>query len=183
MLRVLCLFIFSSIFNSLNSQSEKIRTISVDPYLSFENYEHFKRLVIGSQESSCSSIQGFNFEWGYFYKLKIKETEFDYPRSDGEQFSCSLLEVISKEEVRDTFQFRLFLDANLYYNNDPSIPDFNGRLMKVLDDSSYLYFNQIELEIPLDLQEVFNAILEGKINKNGLFNFISTRRIRLIRFI
>ena len=183
MLRVLCLCIFLFIFNSLNSQSEKIRTISVDPNLTFENYEHFKRLVISSQETACSSIQGFNFEWGYSYKLKIKEIEFGYPRSDGEQFSCSLIEVVSKVKAADSFQFRMLLDAHLYYYTENKVLDPENSNFSVINDSTFRYFDQINVIVPKELNQDFKLILSGSVRRLGVFCFIDNKHIKLLKFI
>ena len=183
MLRVLCLCSFLFIFNSLKSQSEKIRTISVDPNLTFENYEHFKRLVIASQETACSSIQGFNFEWGYSYKLKIKEIEIGYPRSDGEQFSCSLIEVVSKVKTADSLQFRLLLDAHLYYYNENKVLDQENSNFMVINDSTYRYFDQINIIVPKDLHQDFSLILRGGTRRQGVFCFIDNKHIKLLKFV
>ena len=33
------------------SQNSSLQTITIEPYLSFQNYEHFKRLVLNSNDS------------------------------------------------------------------------------------------------------------------------------------
>lgn len=183
MLKYLCLLTFSFVFNSLIAQSEKIRTIHVNPYPSFENYEHFKRFVINSQETSCSAIEGFNFEWGYFYKLKIKENEYKSPMSDGEKFSCSLVEVVSKVPISDTFQFRMFLDAHLYYYTENKILDQENSNFAVINDSTFRYFDQIDIVVPSQLSSKFKSIVDGREKRLGIFYFIDNKRIKLVKFI
>lgn len=183
MFRYLCLLTFSFVFNSLMAQSEKIRTIHMNPYPSFENYEHFKRLVINSQETSCSVIEGFNFEWGYFYKLKIKENEYKSPMSDGEKFSCSLLKVISKVAVSDTFQFRMLLDAHLYYYTENKVLDPENSNFAVVNDSTFSYFDQIDIIVPKELKQDFSLILSGGIRRLGVFCFVDNKHIKLLKFV
>jgi hypothetical protein len=56
-------------------QKTKERTISIEPYLSFQNYEHFKRLTLKSPDSEIESLEGFKFDWGYNYKIRVNETK------------------------------------------------------------------------------------------------------------
>ena len=179
----LFLLILWSVLNSAVAQSEKIRTIEVDPYLSFENYEHFKRLVINSQGTSCSAIDGFDFEWGYFYKLNIKENEYKILKSDGEKFSCSLVKVISKVAVSDTFQFRMLLDAHLYYYTENKILDPENSNFAVINDSTFRYFDKINVIVPKELNEDFRLILIGGVRRLGVFCFIDNKHIKLLKFI
>ena len=62
---------------SLNANAQVTRTItiSVEPALSLQNYEHFKRFVLDSPDSHAEYVNGFEFEWGYYYKLSVKETD------------------------------------------------------------------------------------------------------------
>ena len=66
-----------------------------------QNYEHFKRMVLVSPNSEAEDIDGFNFEWGFFYTLLVKETDIgELP--DGTRYEFSLLREFSKEQVADT---------------------------------------------------------------------------------
>ena len=68
-----------------------------------QNYEHFKRLVLDSPDSEAEYIDGFDFEWGYYYTLKVKEKKVG-PLSDGTRYDYFLLKVISKEKVAEPAQ-------------------------------------------------------------------------------
>ena len=66
------------IFNSnLLSQTIEDKTISIGFSLSFQNYEHYKRLILDSPDSHIEYLGGFNFESGYNYKLIVKETKLE----------------------------------------------------------------------------------------------------------
>ena len=183
MRKYFCLLILWFFFHSAVAQSEKMRTIHLEPYLSFENYEHFKRLVINSQETSCSAIDGFDFEWGYFYKLKIKENEYKILKSDGEKHSCSLVKVVSKVAVSDTFQFRLLLDAHLYYDTENKVLDPENSNFAVINDSTFRYFDQINVIVPKELKQDFSLILREGTRRFGVFCFVDKNHIKLLRFI
>ena len=43
------------------AQNVQIKTITVEPYMSTENYEHFKRMVPNSSDSHARYIDGFDF--------------------------------------------------------------------------------------------------------------------------
>ena len=79
-----------------------------------QNYEHFKRLVLDSPDSEAEYIKGFDFEWGYAYKLKVKETKIG-PLSDGTNFEYSLVKIVKKEKVSDTINFLLVIDPLVRY--------------------------------------------------------------------
>jgi len=80
-----------------------------------QNYEYFKRLVLISADSESEFIDGFDFEWGYYYSLKVKEKKVG-PLSDGTHYDYSLLKVISKEKVAHTVIFEMSIDPLSYYH-------------------------------------------------------------------
>ena len=57
----------------LFGQQTIIKEIKIKPDKYTQNYEHFKRLILDSPNSEASYVDGFDFEWGYFYTLKVKE--------------------------------------------------------------------------------------------------------------
>ena len=98
----------------LFGQSTTVKTITIEPYMSKENYEHFKRLVLESSDSKVNYINGFDFEWGYYYTLKVEENYLGQ-MSEGTNYEYSLIKIISKEKVNDTLVFQLFIDPLRYY--------------------------------------------------------------------
>ena len=80
--------------------SQDFKFITIDPYLSFQNYEHFKRLTLSSPDSNAEFVEGFDFQWGYTYNLKVKQTKLDQTLSDGTQFRYSL------EKIRLYMEYR-----------------------------------------------------------------------------
>ena len=67
------LFVLLCIPTILFGQKISNKTITIEPYMYTQNYEHFKRLVLDSPDSEAEYIEGFDFEWGYYYTLKVKE--------------------------------------------------------------------------------------------------------------
>lgn len=172
-----------SFFISLSyAQNSRFKTITIEPSKSFQNYEHFKRLVLNSPDSHIEYLENFNFEWGYQYKIRVRETKLNQTLSDGTQYKFSFEEVISKTKVPDSTVFRLFLDGDRYYFElEPAEEEMNGTI-RLLNDSTYLYFDEVEIEVPEELKEQFKIIADGKAQGSGSFLFVNEKRIRLIGF-
>lgn len=159
-------------------QKTQNKTITIDSHLSFQNYEHFKRLILKSPDSEAEFIEGFEFEWGYTYKLKVKETKLKSTMSDGQMYKYALEKIISK--VPDTSSFKIFLDANIYYHDAGSEAQEKNSSFKTINDSTFLYFDKVEMEVPTLLIDAFIPILKGKVRKSGTFVHVGEHKIRLI---
>jgi hypothetical protein len=162
---------------------QEFKFITIDPYLSFQYYEHFKRLTLSSPDSDLDFLEGFDFQWGYTYKLKVKQTKLDQMLSDGTQFRYSLEKIISKTKVNDTTQFKLSLDPNRYYYEVDSTEKQLNQTFSRINDSTFLYLDEVEIEVPSALIEAMNSIVEGQALKVGTFIFVADKRnrIRLIK--
>lgn len=161
-------------------QKVSYKTITVKPYMYTQNYEHFKRLVLDSPESEAEYIDGFDFEWGYYYTLKVEENKVG-PLSDGTRYDYSLLKVISKEKVADTVIFKMSIDPLRYYHKLEE-DDIDNYTLKQLNDSTYLYMDKVEIEIPYKLQDFFNKKIDNEFDFRGDFKFVNGRRIRLVSY-
>ena len=149
--------------------------------MSFQNYEHFKRLTLSSTDSYTEYIEDFNFEWGYLYVLNVTETKLKEPLSDGTKFEYKFNHIVSKTKIADTIQFKLFIDPiRYYYELDSSEQSMNSTL-EVMNDSTYLYFDKVEIEVPDNLKTQFQKIVSRKRTGVGYFTFINEKRIRLVR--
>ena len=138
-----------------------------------QNYEHFKRLVLDSPNSEAEYIDGFDFEWGYFYTLKVKEIYLgELP--DGTNYEYSLLKVISKEKVSDTVRFRMSIDPLKYYHKleEENISNYT---LSQLNDSTYLYMDQVEIEIPQNFLESFKKRKKMKLILEGILNLLMVK--------
>ena len=162
-------------------QEVQLKTITVKPYLSFQNYEHFKRLTLSSPDSDAEYIDGFQFQWGYTYTLRVKETKLPSTLSDGTRHGYALERIISQTEESDTAQFQLFLDAHRYYQEVDLSEQALNKTFHQLNDSTFLYFDKVEVEVPSSLTEAFNSISESNSGKVGTFIYLDEKRIRLIQ--
>jgi hypothetical protein len=164
----------------LFGQQTIIKEIKIKPYMYTQNYEHFKRLVLDSPNSEAEYVDGFDFEWGYFYTLKVKEIYLG-ELSDGTRHEYSLLKVISKEKVSDTVIFRMYIDPLRYYHKleDEGVSNYT---LSQLNDSTYIYMDQVEIEIPHNFLESFIKKKDNEIDFRGDFKFVNRKRVRLVSF-
>ena len=178
MRKLYIILFFMPIF--LFGQSTTVKTITIEPYMSKENYEHFKRLVLESSDSKVNYINGFDFEWGYYYTLKVEENYLGQ-MSEGTNYEYSLIKIISKEKVNDTLVFQLFIDPLRYYQILQE--DYvNNYTLNQLNDSTFLYLDNVEIEIPQKYLDIFKKNTDNKIGFLGNFKFINANRIRLLSF-
>ncbi len=179
-MKLFLIHIIAFISMSSFGQTDSDRTITIDPSLSFQNYEHFKRLILNSPDSPIEYLDGFNFEWGYTYKVSVREIKLKAPQTDGSQYEYVLNHIISKTKVPDTTQFKLFLDQSRYFHKVDSSEQSINIILKLINDSTYIYFDKVEIEVPENLKMLFNQILEGNTSRVGHFIFINEKRIRLM---
>lgn len=184
-MKIKLLFILLPVF--LFGQKISYKTITVEPYMSEQNYEHFKRLVLNSSASEAEFIEGFEFQWGYYYTLKVKEEKI-MPLSDGTRFNYYLTEIVSKEKVSDSLTFNMFVDPLRYYHKIVS-GDLNTKedeqkqyTFSQINDSVYFYMDEVEIEVPQSLQDRFRTKLNKEVGFRGVFTFINKKRIRLKSF-
>ena len=177
MKQIIIVLIFLPLFSI--GQNVSFQTITIEPYLSLQNYEHFKRLVLQSNNSQVEYIEGFDFEWGFEYQVKVKVTELIPELSDGTRYEFTLDQLISKTKMSDSTEFKLFIDPQVYYHNAATEDEGTNHSLKLLNDCTYLYFDEVEIEIPKNLKDKFQKIASGKTGKVGKFVFINKKRIRL----
>ena len=165
----------------INGRKTEPETITINPYLSFQHYEHFKRLILSSPDLDIEYIKGFEFQWGYTYKLKVRKSTLESVLSDGTQYDFSLEKIISKKKVTENYEFQLYLDANRYYHQVDATEKEINKTLKRINDTTYIYFDTIEIEVPKSLHEEFQSIVDSKTAKMGTFMFINEKRVRLIK--
>ncbi len=177
-MRLLLLIFLSTIQNAM-AQNVEIKTITVETYMSTQNYEHFKRMVLNSSDSQAQYIEGFDFDWGYRYTLSVKRIKIG-PLSDGTMYEFSHIETLSKTKVADSLTFVLSVDPLMYYNfqKEDSLANFT---LKELNDSTFLYMDLVELEVPSCFRQKFLRYNKNGTAFRGDFSYVNKRRIRLIR--
>ena len=164
---------------SVTAQRVQEKTITISPFKKLENYEHFKRLVMHTGEAYINHIDGFEFEWGYTYELKVNETRLEPRLSDGTSARYTLKAIISKTPVNDSLTFRLFLSPDKYYHpSNYSDPADNSAFQKI-SERVYRYHDEVEIEIPEELETEFIHFLSSTQTRQGEFYYQGPNRIRI----
>lgn len=174
----LLLFFTALSISAAHAQVSTNKVIDVAADKSFQNYEHFNRLVLDSKNSSAEFIEGFEFEWGYEYKLLVEEIDLVQTLSDGTQYDYKLIEVKSKVKANDSTEFRLFIDPEIYHHQEEGL---DSQSLKKIDDHTYRYLDSVNIQVPEELLPKFKKLLESPNGKVGFFNFLDGDTIRLIR--
>ena len=180
-MKQILLFILPILSLSVSAQEAlNTKLIHVEPHLGFENYEHFKRLVIKSKDSEADFIEGFDFKWGYYYELQVQEIKLSSTLSDGTRFDYKLDKIITQEKAPEDTTFLLFIDPQIYYYKMED--EAEGQSLKAINDSTYLYLEKVEIVVPELLQVEFKSLAAGDVGKRGEFEFVNEQRIRLVQW-
>lgn len=135
-----------------------------------------KILTLKSSDSGAEFIQGVNFEWGYFYKLKIKSHKLKILPQDGSKTDNIPIKINSRTKVPDDYQFKMMLDMKRY----PDLVDTFANF-KTINDSTYNYFDKIEIEVASTLKNAFKKSIIKELERYGSFVFISPAKVKLIK--
>lgn len=166
---------------SLNAQSTYKKNITVKPSMELQNYEHFKRLVLIADDPQVEYLDDFNFEWGFEYKLKVEVTKLTPELSDGTRYEYKRVKEVSKKKVADSTEFKLFIDPLVYYGRQMDEEGLVNESLIAVNDSTFLYFDEVEIEVPKALLEKFNKVRNSEHGKRGHFTYVNKKRIRLVK--
>ena len=164
-----------AVFFALPLCAQTTRTITVSPfkYLCYGAYS--KSLCLLSHDSSLEYIHGFEFEWGYLYSLEVTMKEIQRPPADASSLEFSLVKIASKIRVGREHTFPLRLEPDRYLGPGEQESSFSA-----INDSVFVYLDDVEIEVPSSLQDEFKNMLKTGANKEGQFIHVDGKRIRLI---
>lgn len=159
-----------------NHDKHKIMEVHVEPYKGLSYGAFFKSLTLKTQPEDIEYIEGFEFEWAHSYQLKVEQTKLEHPPQDGSDTQYKLIKVISKTKVNKDFTFKLRLESEVYLGGD------HGNSFKQINDSTYIYFDEITLIVPSKHQYQMQDLVNSTDRKTAVFSFIDSTSIRLINF-
>ena len=151
-------------------------TVQVEPYKALSYGAFYKSLVIKTDVPGPEHITGFNFTWGHRYTLKVRSHKLANPPEDGSDTEYTLIAVLKDEPAAADLEFELALQNDVYLG-----PGEQASSFEAINDSTFRYFEEIELEVPAALRPEFNTVLAGS-DRRGRFVFVDERRIRLVGF-
>ena len=170
---------FGLISCTLSAQDKvSIKTIKIDPIKHLSYGAFFKSLTLNSPDCSIEYLDGFDFEWGNEYQLKLKEITLAEPPMDGSSIEFELIKVISKMPVAEDFEFKLSIESEVYLGyGDDQISS-----LELQPDSNYLYLEQVLIELDAERREEFETVLKTTVRKVGWFEITDGKSIRFLRW-
>ena len=166
----------------VQGQTTTERIVHIDAQLEHQNYEHFMRLVLSSEDSEVEYLEGFEFDWGYAYTVSVLETQLAYPLSDGTHYTYEYKSTVSKKKMPHSCRFQLFLAPSIYYDGDATVEPSENKSFQMVNDSVFLYFGRVEIEVPKEQMATFHEAVLNGFGRMGQFAFIRGDRIRLMGF-
>ena len=168
------LFLFVLLCTNAHAQTTNI-TVQVEPYKRLSYGAFYKSLVIKTDVPGPEHITGFTFTWGHRYTLKVRAHKLESPPEDGSDTEYTLLAVVKDERAPAGEEFELALQNEVYLGGD------HASAFEAVNDSTFRYHEEIEVEVPAMLRPEFNTVLAGT-DRRGRFVFVDERRIRLVGF-
>ncbi|MBI1268307.1 MAG: DUF4377 domain-containing protein [Cryomorphaceae bacterium] len=164
------LFVLLSLSTFAQDQVSTI-TVKIDPYKSVANGSFFQVLVLSSpDEPGLDYLNGFDFEWGYHYVVKVKKTKMAQPMMDAGDTEYELIEVVSKEKADPELTFTLFLKRELYLGPGE---ENNSTILKI-DDTTFRLLDEVNFTVLPGQKPIIERVLGGepmrctfKIGENG----------------
>jgi hypothetical protein len=177
-MKLLSLLTFVLLSLSSVAQDKK-STIEVDvqAYKDLSYGAFFKSLTLHSDaERGLEYISGFDFEWGYVYKLKVRKTILQSPPEDASNTTYELIKVISKTPVDEGYEFKLSVERDVYLG-----PGDQESMLVMVNDSTYRYDDDINLVVPEKLKISFLKRIDSGRYHQAPFEFIDNENIRLLK--
>ncbi|MFT7611914.1 MAG: hypothetical protein ACI9J3_000863 [Parvicellaceae bacterium] len=156
----------------------KTITIKVKPYMTLSYGAFFKNLELKSPDCGAEHISGFDFEWGYKYSLKVKETTLARPPEDGSSKTYKLIKVISKTKVAEDYTFKMSIERDIYLGPGDQKPTL------VKDgENNYKYFGKINILYDAKFQRKFDQLMDSdSMRLQGTFKFGKEGTIEVVSF-
>lgn len=73
-------------------------------------------------------IEGFSYEWGFVYELRVRESRIINPPADGSSIRTELVEIVRKEKVPSTNRFQIALTKLV--RDEPAVVAVGERLFE-----------------------------------------------------
>ncbi len=150
-------------------------TVQVEPYKALSYGAFYKSLVITTDVPGPEHITGFTFTWGHRYTLKVRAHKLANPPEDGSDTEYTLIAVVKDEPAAADLEFEMALQNEVYLGGD------HASSFEAINDSTFRYFEEIDVEVPATLRPEFNTVLAGT-DRRGRFVFVDEHRIRLVGF-
>lgn len=135
--------------DSIGQATERAE-VEVAPHLQLQYGAFFKQLNIVCSDARVDVISGFDFEWGYKYRLKVEVTTLEQPPADAGIYRTRLLKVVEQQPVSADYIFALWIERDVLLGPGEQEP-----ALTQLTDSTYRYLDAVDIHVPAELRTTF----------------------------
>ena len=172
-MKTVLLILFVGLF-TISFAQEKDRvdqiTVTIEPYKHATNGAFHTFLALTCSDRGVEYIDGFDFEWGYTYKLELKQIKLAQPMEDAGDTDYHLIKVISKEAVADSTTFKTNLIG--WVQLAPNLKDDTGAFA-FNKDGTCTYLGEMTFNYAKELEEKLKAINKTDGYKKATFMFLN----------
>lgn len=136
----------------LQAQQSERKVVEVAPHLQLQYGAFFKQLKIVCSDERVDEIEGFDFEWGYQYRLEIDLITLQVPPADGSSYEAKLRKLLAREPVPADYSFALWTERDALLGPGEQEP-----ALTQLTDSTYRYLDAVDILVPADLRTAFET--------------------------
>ncbi|MCB9231037.1 MAG: DUF4377 domain-containing protein [Bacteroidia bacterium] len=173
----LTLALLFAAFWGKSQDTHKVISIQIEPFKKVSNGAFFRVMTLHSPDCGVEYLDGFDFQWGYIYQLKVRETHLANPPMDGSSLKYTLIREISRTKAPEDYEFTLFLVRDLYLGGEVQKP-----ILVRIDDHTCRYFDETYLLFSPEQEADLEQIMAGGKGRTGRFRFAEDGKIRLIGF-
>jgi hypothetical protein len=171
---LICLFLVTNFISQAQDKIEKI-IVELKPYNTICYGAFFKSTCLQTIDNQyIDRIENFEFDWGYDYKLQLKKTTLEKPMQDVSNLQYELIKVKSKKKTDFNQTFDLFIHKN------SRLDGLNESPLKSINDTTYLYFDKLNIVVPKDKKQNFEEKLAEKLIVKHKFKFLDINKIILV---
>jgi hypothetical protein len=171
-MRILLLLLFTGLsVISFAQRKDKVDQIKV----TIESYKHttngafYTFLALSCSDRSVEFIEGFDFEWGYIYELKLKRTKLAQPMEDAGDTDYNLIKIISKKAVADSTTFITHLNG--WVQLSPNTKEDTGALI-FNKDGTCTYLGEMTFNYANKFEKKLKGLNKTEGHMKGTFMFL-----------
>ena len=127
-------------------------------------------LALSCSDQSVEFIDGFDFEWGYIYKLELKRTKLAQPMEDAGDTDYNLMKIISKKAVADSITFITHLNG--WVQLSPNTKEDSGALT-FNKDGTCTYLGEMTFNYANKFEEKLKDLNKTEGHMKGVFMFLN----------
>lgn len=173
------LLILISLVNiSATRDVTRVFTTTIAPYKTLQYQAFYKELCLKPAEGYVDHLPELDYQWGYTYKVKLKETHLENPPQDASAYTYELLKIQEKTPVDQDFSFKMTITPDVYLGYGETNPSS----LVQLNDSTFRYLDEINILVGKNHVTQWDSLFQSGKDFKPTFMFETHGYIRLVTF-